>query len=276
VPSGSVTVLLGPNGAGKTTAVRAITGALKLDAGTVKVFGRDPASDGEHVRSNTGVVYAKPAFYERLTGRENLAFASDLYQLGPLAPIDASAARFGILESLDLPVGGYSTGMKARLALARAVLHSPDLMLLDEPTAGLDPESSRAVLALIKEMAAAGRTVVMCTHLLLEAEGLADQIVIMDRGSALVSGTAERLADRYWPPMVILDAENRADLIQVSQHEGVSKVSHNGYAIVHVDRLERVPDIVLWLTAAGVRLTRVEPMRPTLEDLYFAIRKAGP
>jgi ABC-type multidrug transport system ATPase subunit len=273
VSPGTVTTLLGPNGAGKTTAVRVMTGALRVGGGQVRLFGLDPVAHGEEVRRRCGVVYAKTAFYDRLTGRDNLRFAADLYGLGPGAPIEASAGRFGIDDALDLRVGGYSTGMKARLALARAVLHDPELLLLDEPTAGLDPESSRAVLHLIDEMAEAGKTVVMCTHLLLEAEGLADQVVIMEGGRDLVSGDPEGLSRRYWPPTVILDAEDRAMLDAVAGFEGVTALERNGYAVVRLDDLARVPDLVGRLTAAGARLTRVEPRTPTLEDLYFAVRR---
>src|SRR3712207_6771557 len=115
VGRGGVTVLLGPNGAGKTTALRIITGALPPDAGTVEVFGVDPVAEGESVRSRCGVVPATPEFYERLTARENLRFAAQIFGLGDAAPIQAAAERFGIHPALDQPVGGFSTGMKARL-----------------------------------------------------------------------------------------------------------------------------------------------------------------
>src|SRR5438067_6834260 len=105
-PAGSVTVLLGPNGSGKTTAVRTITGALSPDAGNVAVFGLDPAVDGEAIRRRCGMVSAKPALYDRLSGRDNLRYAADLWRLGDDAPIDASAARFGIDDALELRVGG--------------------------------------------------------------------------------------------------------------------------------------------------------------------------
>src|SRR5579871_2546527 len=120
---GTVTVLLGPNGAGKTTAVRMITGALRTDDGSVRTFGLDPAVHGADVRHRCGVVSAKPSLYDRLSGWDNLVYAAELYRLGRQAPIEDAAARFGIDHALDLKVGGYSTGMKTRLALARAVLH---------------------------------------------------------------------------------------------------------------------------------------------------------
>jgi ABC-2 type transport system ATP-binding protein len=278
VPRGSVTVLLGPNGAGKTTALRVITGALPVQAGQVRVFGLDPAGPaGESVRTRCGVVAAKPALYDRLSGRDNLWYAAELWQLGPTAPIEASAARFGIHEALDLKVGGYSTGMKTRLALARAILHDPELLLLDEPTSGLDPESSQAVLRLIDELAAGGKTVVMCTHLLLEAEGLADQVVMLEGGAAMVAGTPAELVHRYWPtPAVMLDAEDQAGLLQAKNLAGVLAVETNGGPVhVSLDRLDRVPDLIAALAGAGVRLTRVVPVEPTLEELYLAVRRTA-
>jgi ABC-2 type transport system ATP-binding protein len=277
-PKGSVTVLLGPNGSGKTTAVRTITGALTPDAGAVSVFGIDPDVDGEAVRRRCGVVSAKPALYDRLSGRDNLRYAADLWRMGADAPIDASAARFGIDDALHLRVGGYSTGMKTRLALPRAVLHDPDLLLLDEPTSGLDPESSHAVLHLIDEMAADGKTVVMCTHLLLEAEGLADQVVMLEEGRDLVAGAPEELVSRYWPnPRVLLDAEDRSGLDRLAHMAGVVAFERNGGgAMVDLDDLGRVPDLVTALAAEGVRLTRVVPHEPTLEELYFAVRGLAP
>ncbi len=277
VPAGSVTVLVGPNGAGKTTALRVITGALPAQAGSARVFGLDPhGPDGEQVRRRCGVVAAKPALYDRLTGRDNLRYAAELFGLGRNADVEPSAVRFGIEESLDLKVGGYSTGMKTRLALARAILHDPELLLLDEPTSGLDPESSHAVLALVDELAAGGKTVVMCTHLLLEAEGLADQVVMMEEGTDVIAGAADELMRRYWPnPMVTFGAEDPSLLDRLEVMDGVVGYSRSGdgdRAEVLVDDLQRVPSLVAGLTAAGVRLTMVTPHQPSLEELYLRVR----
>lgn len=285
VPKGRITVLLGPNGAGKTTAIRVVTGALNCDSGIVRTFGLDPDRDGEQVRLGCGIVSAKPALYDRLSGWDNLAYAAELYGLGRKATteIRAAAGRFGILESLDQQVGGYSTGMKTRLALSRSVLHNPALLLFDEPTSGLDPESSHAVLDLIREMTGEGRTVVMCTHLLIEAEGLADQIVVLESGTDLLSGSQEELIRRYWPnDLVRLSAEDPTSLdvvkdwdgvLDYSREQGVPGNGRGAVADVHLDSLSRVPDLVQRLTGTGVRVTRVEPHHPTLEELYFAVRK---
>ena len=284
VASGQVTVLLGPNGAGKTTALRLMTGALTAEAGTVQVFGLDPDCDGDEIRRRTGVVSAKPALYDRLTGWDNLRYAAELWDLGPAAPIEASAARFGISGALHERVGGYSTGMKTRLALARAVLHEPDLLLLDEPTSGLDPESSQAVLALVDELARSGTAVVMCTHLLLEAEGLADHVVLLQDGRDVVSGRPGDLVRQLFPvPEVLMDAADPVALRRVldgadgPRPDGVGALvdAPGGGLMVTLDEPGRVPGLVALLVGAGVRLTRVEPHRPTLEELYLAVRRAG-
>ncbi|MGH2726314.1 MAG: ATP-binding cassette domain-containing protein [Actinomycetota bacterium] len=275
VSRGTVAVLVGPNGAGKTTAVRLMTGALRPQSGTIRVFGEDPLVAGESVRSRCGVVAAKPALYDRLTGFDNLKYAAELYGVPAVdARVAEAAERFGISNALGNRVGGYSTGMKSRLALARAVLHDPELLLLDEPTAGLDPEAARSVLAHIDWMAETGKTVVMCTHLLLEAEGIADQVVIMDRGRSVVAGSPGELAERYWPPTLVLDAEDREQLFtKLERMEGIVAMERNGHALVELDHLKRVPDLVAALTKARVRLTRVEPVTPSLEELYFAVQK---
>ncbi|HEX3328022.1 MAG TPA: ABC transporter ATP-binding protein [Actinomycetota bacterium] len=274
VERGTVTVLLGPNGAGKTTALRMVTGALAPEDGTIRVFGLDPASDGEEVRARCGVVPATPAFYERLTGRDNLEFAARMYGLDSNASIDAAAERFGIDYALDSSARSYSTGMKTRLALARAVLHDPELLLLDEPTAGLDPESARAVLRLIDEVASGGKTVLMSTHLLLEAEGLADQVVMIDGGRTLVSGAPLDLIQEYWPtPTLILDALDRSLLAQVTELDGVSGITVNGGPVtVALDDIARVPEVIAQLVGRGVSLTRAVPHEATLEELYFVVR----
>ena len=278
VPKGRITVLLGPNGAGKTTAIRVITGALEPDHGHVRTFGWDPARFGEEVRKRCGVVSAKPALYDRLSGWDNMQYSAELYGLGrnATAQIREAAGRFGILDALDQQVGGFSTGMKTRLALARSVLHDPELLLFDEPTSGLDPESSKAVLDLIREMTAEGRTVVMCTHLLIEAEGLADQIIVLESGTDLLHGSQSELIKRYWPNQLVwIDAEDPSQLDALTGMDGVIAMTRNGHKLteVQVDDVARVPDLIDALVAKGVRLTRVDPHEPTLEELYFAVRK---
>lgn len=290
-PEGQITVLLGPNGAGKTTAIRCITGAMSPDRGTVRTLGLDPEADGEAVRTDCGVVSAKPALYDRLTGWDNLIYAAQLHGVEKAIMRDrilVSAERFGIEHALDEQVGGYSTGMKTRLALARSVLHEPRLLLFDEPTSGLDPESAQAVLALIRDMTADGHTVVMCTHHLVEAEGLADHVVVLDVGTDLVAGAPADLTRSYWPEdsvhiAVEGDATAQASLRDVDVLPGVRRVEMAaqksgepaGAARVVLDDPAVTPDVVASLTAAGARIRKVVPHEPTLEELYFAVRRSS-
>jgi len=223
------------------------------------------------------VVPARPALYDRLSGRDNLRYAGELFDVpGELLAerVAEAAARFDIAGALDQRVGGYSTGMRARLALARAVLHEPDLLLLDEPTAGLDPESAKAVLGLIDELAEQGKAVLMCTHLLLEAEGLADQVIVLDRGHTLVSGSPDELTRRYWASTrVLLDADDPTLLDSAANLPFVHGYERNGTATVELASEQDIPALVDALVAIGARLRRVEPQTPTLEQLYFAIRR---
>ncbi len=280
-PDGRITVLLGPNGAGKTTAIRIITGAMSLDGGSVRTLGLDPDVDGEAVRSACGVVSAKPALYDRLSGTDNLRYAAELHGVDRHIIDDrirAAAGRFAIEDALDAQVGGYSTGMKTRLALARSVLHEPQLLLFDEPTSGLDPESAQAVLQLIREMTGDGHTVVMCTHHLVEAEGLADHVVVLDAGTDLVSGAPEDLIRRYWPEDSVeigIDGDPSA-LHDLTMIPGVvrTEATAEGARVVLEDP-SITPDVVDALVRAGIRVRSVEPQDPTLEQLYFAVRRTA-
>ena len=279
IPKGAITVLLGPNGAGKTTAIRLLTGALSPTVGEVETFGLDPTGiSGEEVRKKCGIVSAKPALYDRLNGYDNLLYAAELYGLEEqkiASRIQEAAARFQIEHALDQQVGGYSTGMKTRLALARAVLHNPDFLLLDEPTSGLDPESASAVLKLIRIMTQEGQTVLMCTHLLLEAEGLADHIVIMDKGKTITSGTPDQLTKKIWPNVMFsVEAENGEQLDSMKEFPGVKKYSRTGQ-IANFDLASEsiIADMIIEMSNRNIRIVSAAPHRPSLEDLYFAIRQ---
>lgn len=278
--AGAITVLLGPNGAGKTTAIRMITGALEPDTGTSRVFGIDPAGpDGEEVRHRCGVVSAKPSLYDRLSGWDNLRYAAELYGLGKGAAADKrileAAEAFAIEPALDQKVGGYSTGMKTRLALSRAILHEPDLLLLDEPTSGLDPESALAVLELIRGMTSEGQTVMMCTHLLLEAEGLADEIVVMQTGTNLKAGSPTELIREYWPTeQVQITSTMPEGLDRLERHDQVIAFERvKDAAIIDIEDQSAIPAIVADLAKHHVPISSVVPVSPSLEDLYFAIRR---
>jgi len=165
--------------------------------------------------------------------------------------------------------------MKTRLALSRAILHEPDLLLLDEPTSGLDPESALAVLELIRGMTSDGQTVLMCTHLLLEAEGLADDIVVMQMGTSLKSGSPDDLMSGYWPvQQVRISSPVPEGLDRLSKHDRAQNVVREGDdVIVDIEDDSAIPALVADLAAHNVPISGVIPVSRSLEDLYFAIRR---
>src|SRR5215470_11512543 len=202
VERGEVFGVLGPNGAGKTTMVRLLNGVLAPSAGTCRVLGFDPVTQGGEVRRRTGVLTESPALYERMTARENLHFFGTMYGMPEeklSIQADAMLVAFDLSERADDKVGSFSKGMKQRLALARSVLHEPEVLFLDEPTAALDPEAARRVTELIMEFShQAGRTVFLCTHYLPEAQRLCDHVAVLNHGQLIATGTLADLVRTLW------------------------------------------------------------------------------
>ena len=194
---GEVFGLLGHNGAGKTTTIRLLNGVLGASAGQAQVLGFDPVRQGAELRRRTGVLTENPSLDENLTARENLSIYADLYDVpaGDVARrVSALLERFELTDRADDKAGSYSKGMKQRLALARALLHRPDLLFLDEPTSGLDPVAALEVRELIVQLSRKeGRTVVLCTHNLVEAQRLCDRVIVLEHGKMLALGTPSEL-----------------------------------------------------------------------------------
>ena len=203
VRHGEILGLLGPNGAGKTTTIRLLNGLFNPTAGDLRVLAFDPRVDGHRIRQQTGVLTETPALYERLTACQNLEFFGTLMGMPETDWRRRSKellAFFDLEGRADDRVGTYSKGMKQRMALARALLNQPELLFLDEPTAGLDPESSQQVHELIENIRGQnGRTVLLCTHNLFEAERLCDRLAIINRGRLLAVGTLAELRQRILP-----------------------------------------------------------------------------
>src|SRR5260370_39356025 len=193
VDRGEVFGVLGPNGAGKTTMVRLLNGVLAPSSGTCRVLGLDPATQGSAVRRRTGVLTESPALYERMSARENLRFSGTMYGV-PVAKLPARADAMldacGLPERADDKVGSFSKGMKQRLALARALLHEPEVLFLDEPTAALDPEAARRVTELIMEFTRQPRrTAFLCTRYLPEPQRLCCRAALLNRGRVIAPST---------------------------------------------------------------------------------------
>jgi ABC-2 type transport system ATP-binding protein len=244
------------------------------------VLGLDPETDADELRRRTGVLTENAGLDDRLTARENLEFVAHVRGIGrkeATARVDELLARFGLTERRDRPVQGASTGQRRRLALARALVHDPEVLFLDEPTSGLDPAATRDVLALIGELASRrGRTVVLCTHELAEAGSLADRVAILQRGRLLAFGRPTELAAALWPGLrVAFDlghplAEQLVQLLAVTP--GVlSCVADPAGASLRVERRDVIPHIVRALVDRGVAVYGAVPQPESLEEIYFAI-----
>ena len=215
VEKGSIFALLGSNGAGKTTIVRILTTLLKQDSGTATVNGFDVESKPDHVRQSISLTGQFAAVDEILTGRENLVMIAKLRHLeNPHQVADDLLKRFGLTEAADRRVSTYSGGMRRRLDIAMSLIGKPQLIFLDEPTTGLDPEARIEVWKVVKELADSGTTVFLTTQYLEEAEQLADQIAILHEGKIIANGTLAELKSLF-PPAKVEYVEKQPTLEEI-------------------------------------------------------------
>lgn len=282
IPTGEVLALLGPNGAGKTTTVRLLNGVLAAHAGRCSVLGFDPSIEPEEVRRRTGVLTEHAGLDDRLTATENLLATSRIrgYEDDDARKrIGGLLERFGMSDRADQPVSGASTGQRKRIALARALIHDPEVLFLDEPTSGLDPAAIRDVVSMISSLAGEfGRTVVLCTHFLGEADQLADRMAVLHLGRLVAIGKPADLAAGLWsglPTTIDLGAPATPDLLdRVRNVRGVqhAEVSLRGMDLL-VDGRDVLPHLVGELVGAGATVFAATPKPPTIEDVYFEIER---
>ena len=277
---GEVVALLGPNGAGKTTTMRLLNGVLNPDSGRATVLGLDPWTQGEELRRRTGVLTENAGLDERFTALENLEFVGRLRGMGATETRrrgNELLERFGMSHRADVKVQGFSTGQRKRVALARALLHDPELLFLDEPTSGLDPAATRDVVDLIGSLAAdRGRTVVLCTHFLGEAGKLAGRMAVLFRGVLHAFGTTADLAAQLWTGFEVrLDLGGTASPELLGRlgalPEIVQAVPTEAGALVRVGSRGDVPLVVATCVSVGATVFGVDPRDPDLEDVYFAL-----
>jgi ABC-2 type transport system ATP-binding protein len=231
VPAGQVLALLGPNGAGKTTTVRMLTSILKPTSGTAIIAGYDVVRDPDSVRASVGVLTEHHGLYLRSTGHEYLDFFGELYGVPSnvrRARMKDLLERFGMAEAAQRRTSEYSKGMRQKLALIRSMLHDPPVLLLDEPTSAMDPQSAKLVRDAIADLRSDNRAIIMCTHNLSEADSLADTIAIIRKGRIIANGTTDDLKDQLLGPALMELrlassanglAENLADLVTVVEQE---------------------------------------------------------
>lgn len=275
VKPGQILALLGQNGAGKTTTVRMLTSLLTPTRGRACVSGYDVTKNPQEVRSNVGVLTEQHGLYMRMSGEEYLDFFGKVYGLDPRTRKARSTyllEYFGLAEVARRRSGEYSKGMKQKLALARALMHDPSVLLLDEPTSAMDPESARLVRDEIARLRSTQRTIIICTHNLAEAEALSDSIAIIYRGKILLSGTLEELKRRVLGP-VEYEAKfaQEFDAGDLDLPQGVTLASRNGTSLrfqVEVPRIAN-PTLVNTLTSRNAPLVSFQEVPQKLEHVYL-------
>jgi ABC-2 type transport system ATP-binding protein len=281
VPAGGVLGLLGPNGAGKTTAVRILTTLLRPDTGSARVAGLDVVRHPAAVRQVIGLAGQSAAVDDYLTGQENLAMAGRLHHLHRSEADHRAAkllARFELAEAADRPVRTWSGGMRRRLDLAVSLAGHPQVLFLDEPSSGLDPRGRHQLWQTIRGLVDAGTTVLLTTQYLEEADQLADQIVVIDRGRVIAHGTPDQLkarvgGDRLELRLATPATAGRAGELVADLGSGPPQVDAQAGQVTFpiTDGVAVLPEVVRRLDAAGLGLSDLVVRRPTLDDVFLTL-----
>jgi ABC-2 type transport system ATP-binding protein len=273
VESGEVLGLLGPNGAGKSTTLYMLAGLVPPTAGTVSIFGKDLRRDFLDIAARIGVVVERPAFYDYMPARDNLLLGARL--AGRDVTVDRVLDQVGLLEVGARRVGTLSLGMKQRLALAQALLLDPELLILDEPANGLDPEAGQEAFHLLRRLADEAKvTVVISSHMLHEVEALCDRVAVLDQGRLVACDRTEALLSYDQRHVeVLIDAPESAAK-RLREQGWVESVEVRSGRMDVVLQEPNAPQLAAFLVSAGYRVAGMIPRRRTLRDYYLKARNA--
>lgn len=277
INKGEVIGLLGPNGAGKTTCIKSIIGLLPIDEGEISVFHMNQDGKSKEIRSKIGFVTQEITIYEDMTAKENLAFFGSLYGLPKKEleiRINEVAKIIGLEERLNDRPKNFSGGMKRRLNIGCSILHRPQLLIMDEPTVGIDPQSRNYILEFVKNTAAEGTSVIYTSHYIEEVEAIANRIYIMDQGHVIASGTLQELISRIkGDSHILVDVSiasdvQRKELLAIPDINEVI-INNNQYHIIVPGGVFIIDKIVSIL--APLRIINIHSKQPNLEDVFLTI-----
>lgn len=281
VPKGIVFGFLGPNGSGKTTTIRLLLGLLKATSGQASVLGFDIQSQADEIRCRTGALLEHSGLYERLSAEDNLEFYGRVWRLPPAqrrTRIRELLSALGLWQRRQERVGGWSRGMKQKLAVARAMLHRPPLIFLDEPAAGLDPIAAAALCDDIIEMVTReGVTVFLTTHNLAEAEKLCALVGVIRQGKLLAVGHPDELRSMIGSPQVEICGhgfnEQVLELLRVQPEVSAAELQ-NGRLLIHLHQKTNVAPLVSLLVKTGIQVEEVHKSKATLEEAFLKLMEA--
>lgn len=282
VQTGEIFGFLGHNGAGKTTTIRLLNGVIEATSGQAIVLGLDPQTQGPALRARTGVLTETPSLDERLNARDNLSFYADLYNVPQMQVnerVNSLLVEFELADRAEEKVGGYSKGMKQRLALARALLHKPEVLFLDEPTSGLDPVAARHVNDLVENLARRdGCTVFLCTHNLVEAQKICDRVAVIEHGKLVAIGTPADLTRQFVKRLDVdleVDPQKVETALQVFRDSPElvinPPVQKKDFFTLTLSGPKAIPELLSNLVKMDVPVFKLAPQEANLEEVYFAI-----
>jgi ABC-2 type transport system ATP-binding protein len=285
VHAGEIFGLLGPNGSGKTTTVRLLSSLIAPSGGSARVAGLDIVKDALKVREVVGVLTENPGIYDRLSAHENMEFFAEAYGIKDKAERDVRIRElfefFDLWDRRDDKAGTFSKGMKQKLAIAKAVVHRPEVLFLDEPSSGLDPKAAKDIRDLMEDMSRREKhTIILCTHNLEEAERLCSRVMIIRKGVSLAVGSVEDLRRKLHgsPELEVAVFDAGEELLKkAGSLQSVKSVILNGESLIFSldDPEVETPGIVAGLVRVGARIKSVNVLRPTLEDTYLELTKEG-
>ena len=280
VKEGDFFGLLGPNGAGKTTTIRMLAGLLPKTSGRISVNGFDPQAQPDQVKRTVGVVCESYGYYGWMSGEQYLSYFADLYGVaGKAQRVKELLAAVGLSSAKAQLVASYSRGMRQRLGIGRALVHRPSLLMLDEPTLGLDPEGQKEIYGLLQDLSRQGAIVFLSSHSLGEIERLVNRIAVLNHGELVAQGTMEEIRRKLRPGVRIrITVSDPAQALEIARRE-----PHLGSASLDGDRLMLSPStaeqldespIVRNLVAGGITIRELVRLEPSLEDMFFELTRA--
>ena len=277
IPEGEVFGFLGPNGAGKTTTVRMLTSLISPTQGNATVNGYTIGQQDIDIRRSVGLLTETPGLYDNLSAERNLNIYAKLYEVkDPEGQVEKYLRFLGLWERRHDPAATFSKGMKQKLAIARALLHEPRTVFLDEPTAGLDPEAARLVREFILEIKEEGRTIFICTHNLDEADRLCDRIGVFKTQLIVVDSPA-RLRTQLFGRKIVFHLrtvdEDLVDKVRQQPHVTDARLIDNKIVVTIDDPESHNPDLIRMLVAEGAEVQFVGELRRSLEDVYLQLVK---